>query len=621
MMKLLKLKVISLSLIFLFPLLGFSQDQVWQVDLKDKLFEVGWIEQTNDGLVIASGAKGLVALDNQTGEIKWENADLKGIDKNSFLNIAGLPLFYIDYQPVLGQVRGLILNSSTGEILYDSNESGYQIKNYDIIASKGKILFEMTKKSERFLMSFSLKTWKEEWVTPLGKMKGLLNKLPGIRPSFIDHGPFFNASNSIILGINEWVYAIDGASGDIKWNYEADKKVKALVYSESNNSLYLGIRKSKKLKVLNPDNGEDITPGKLKLRGTLIDVRPDADGNLILVETEGFNIIEPSTNTFRWKKSFKLPFLDEVIPHPKGFIAVAKSEDESVIALVDKNGDDIWDAKAKGYAYYVAPTSKGILYISTERANILDFKKGKDVWDKDVKFKAIPAVAYDSKEDKVFLFENGKAYRFNMANGAIELLGEKIELEEVKKKTPLLAEYVEGAGYLVYTAQHMSLLTTSGKVKYTKYFEPAKGIGGLNTVAQLGLNLAGVDIDVNGAMDNIKALSAVSNGTLTYSADQGGGTTEESNVASMYAGSGDNMATVFAVTEKRYSNSKDLKDFKFVVTRLGEGKHAIYMVDKASGEITKKIDLKDKTPNYLIDEIDSVVFLNEKNHLISAYKF
>jgi hypothetical protein len=446
-----------------------------------------------------------------------------------------------------------------------------------------------------------------------------LNKLLG--RSFIDQGPTFNSNNAILIAIDEQLYAIDGATGKSKWQYEADKDIKAMVYSESNNSLYLGIRKSKKLKVLNPDNGEDITPGKLKLRGTLIDVRPDADGNLILVETEGFNIIEPATNTFKWKKSFKLPLLEEVIPHPKGFIAVAKSEDESVIALVDKNGDDIWDAKAKGYAYYVSPTSKGILYISTERANILDFKKGKDVWDKDVKFKSIPAVTFDDKEDKVVLFENKKGYKFDLNSGAIDFFAEKIELEEVKKKTPLLAEYVEGAGYLLYTGQHMSLLSPSGKVKYTKYFEPASSIKGLTQLAQVGLNVAGVDLDIAGSMANIQALTALTNGSTIVGNDQTEGSVEESNIAGLYTGSGGNMNAVFEITKQRYSNSKDLKGFKFVVTKLGEGKHAIYMIEKASGKVIKQIDIMDKTPNYFIDEIDSVVFLNEKNHLISAYKF
>ena len=45
------------------------------------------------------------------------------------------------------------------------------------------------------------------------------------------------------------------------------------------------------------------------------------------------------------------------------------------------------------------------------------------------------------------------------------------------------------------------------------------------------------------------------------------------------------------------------------------------MVNKKTGKEDAQIKLVDKTPNYVIDEIDSVVFVNEKNRLISAYKF
>ncbi|MFC5048799.1 PQQ-binding-like beta-propeller repeat protein [Aquimarina hainanensis] len=230
-----------------------------------------------------------------------------------------------------------------------------------------------------------------------------MGKIPSLSKSvtsFINQGPYFSKENNLILGIKEKIYTINAETGAIVWTHEANKKIKALVYSEKNNSLYLGVKKAKTLKVLQPATGEDITPGKLKLRGTLIDVRPDKDNNLILVETEGFNIIDPQTNEFKWKKSFKIDYLDEVIPHEKGLIAIGKDEKDGTISLVDPNGKKIWTSKVKGYAYYITPTENGVLYVSTERSNILDYDKGKDVWDKDVKFKSIPAVTLMSKKKR-----------------------------------------------------------------------------------------------------------------------------------------------------------------------------------------------------------------------------
>ncbi|TSE08520.1 MULTISPECIES: PQQ-binding-like beta-propeller repeat protein [Aquimarina] len=603
---------------------GYSQDKLWEVDLKETLYEVGWIKQSNDGLIIASGAKGLLAMNNTTGETVWHNKELKAVDKNTFLTIDGLPLFYVEYIPLAGKTRGIIINSSNGDIVFDTKDDGYRIKDFTILQNNGVILFELTKDKERYLMSFSLKTWKKEWITALGESKGFIKSLISKR-SFIDHGPYFNKENNLIIGIKNQIFTINGTNGEIVWKHEADKRIKALVYSDINNSLYLGIKKSNKLTVLDPINGSDITPGKLKLRGTLIDVRPDEANNLIVVETEGFNIIDPKTNVFKWKKSFKIDFLDEVIPHPKGFIAIGKHEKDGTIALVNPEGDKIWDSKVKGYAYYVTPTEKGIMYVSTERSNILDFVKGKDVWDKDVKFKSIPAVTYDEKEEKVVLFENKKGYKFDLKSGQIELFAEDIALENVKKKTPLVAEYVKDGGYLLFTEQHISLLSPTGTLKYTQYYEPASSLKGFAQMAEIGLAVAGVDLDIGGALENIDQLSALSSGVYRRSTDQNDGTATESMVAGLYVGDGQNMATVFEITKTRYSNSKSIKDHQFIVAKIKSDtaptKHSINMINKKTGAIDKQIDLLDKTPNYLIDVIDDVIFINEKNHLISSYKF
>ncbi len=619
----------TLIVLFVFFITSiYAQEKLWEKDLKTELYEVGWIKQANSGIIVAAGAKGLLGMDHVSGKTLWHNKELKGVDKNSFFNIDGLPLFYVEYAPVIGKIRGIIVNSSNGDIVFDTKDEGYRVKNYTTVPDKGIILFELLKAKTRILMSFSLKTWQRTWQCSLGEISGgLIGKV--FSRSFIDHGPYFNASGHVIVGIKDNIYTIERENGNIIWNHTTNKKIKALVFSEINNSLYVGVRKSKKLLVLDPEKGNDITPGKLKLRGTLIDITSDIEGNLILVETEGFNIIDPKTNTFKWKKSFKIPFLDEVIPHEKGFIAIGKSDKDGSVALVDKKGGKIWSSNVKGYAYFVVPIPKGVFYISTERSNILDFEKGKDVWKKDVKFKAIPAVTFDEKEDKVILFENKKGYKFDLKTGNVNLFAEDVQLEKVKRSTPLVAEYIDGSGYLIHGDQYISLLTPSGQLKYTKYYTPASDIKGLASVAQLGLAIAGVDFDVEGAISNIELLesiSAVSSGAYRTSADQTDGKSTESVVAGLYVGSNaENMSTIFEVTKARHTNSKEIKGHKFIVAKVKSETeptyHKILMVNKKTGKEDAQIKLVDKTPNYVIDEIDSVVFVNEKNRLISAYKF
>jgi outer membrane protein assembly factor BamB len=351
-------------------------------------------------------------------------------------------------------------------------------------------------------------------MAPVGKNKeNLLQKAFG-GVSFVDHEPQFDQNGNMIIGIDDEMYVINPENGSELWHYEANKKIKALVYSPISNSIYVGIKKSNKLTILDPKTGEDITPGKLKLRGYMIDLVEDDDtDNLILVETEGFNILDPETNNLLWKKSYKMDPLTEVIPNGSDFIAIGKGEKVGQMARVDANGKKVWDTKISGYAYFNSLTKKGVMYISTARSNIIDYDTGKDVWKRDVKFRSIPAVAYDEKEDKVVIFENGNAYKFDLETGDIDLFAENVELEKVSRKTPLQAEYVMNKGYFLFTDQHVSMLSNQGELVYTDYYQPASSSNALIALGDFaGSAVLGVDLDIAGSIENINMLTDLSNG-------------------------------------------------------------------------------------------------------------
>ena len=42
----------------------------------------------------------------------------------------------------------------------------------------------------------------------------------------------------------------------------------------------------------------------------------------------------------------------------------------------------IWNEEVKGAFTLAEPTSKGVMYVTSEKANILTYEKGKDVWNK-----------------------------------------------------------------------------------------------------------------------------------------------------------------------------------------------------------------------------------------------
>ncbi len=610
-----KPSLVVLTLLFtLFYHEIIAQESLWSVNLSEPILEVGWIEQANDGTIIAAGAKGIMGIESSTGKTLWHNPEFKGISQESFCNIDGLPFFFVEYAPAVAKTRGLILQANNGQVLFDTEEENYRIKHYTIVPEKAMILFELTKEKMRILLAFDLKSQQKLWITPLGdKYKSVEKQTQNQARSFLDHGPIFTQSGHMLVCVNEFIYSLNPLDGKIAWSHESEKEITELVYAPLNNQLYYGMWNSTKLFILDPQSGQDITPGKLKLKGSLVDITQGTDNNIILTESAGFNLVNPATNEFLWKKSYAVESLAEVIPFENGFIAVGKSTEKGTIAYVSSAGEKIWETQIKGYPYYTGLTSQGVLYISTERSNIISFESGKEIWKKDVKFESIPAVTFDETEKKVVLFENGRLLKFDMASGEMNIQTENIKLTGIDKKTPLKAEYID-AGYLMYTEQNLSLIDQQGNLLYSKEY-PQTSSTNFFKLAEYGMRLAGVDLDIEGAIENITTLNRIAQGGYLSSNNAKVGTSQTEVVSGAYAGN----SPLFEVTKTRFSNSQQTKKYFYVLTKDKEGQ-AIYMVNKNSGNTEKRIGLLDKTPQYVVDNIDNRVFINEKNKTVTCYK-
>lgn len=170
--------------------------------------------------------------------------------------------------------------------------------------------------------------------------------------------------------------------------------------------------------------------------------------------------------------------------------------------------------------------------------------------------------------------------------------------------------------------------TNDGKLIYSDYYKPASSNNALFELGSLaGKAFFGVDLDIEGAIENIQMLTDLSNGVYQNTRDQNGVNSQTSIAAGLYIGKdvNGNMQKVFEVTSTRYFNSQQTPDHHFLVTKVksetAPAKHSIFMVNKATGEIEKEIDLMDKTPNYLVDIVDDRVFVNQNNELLTSYQF
>jgi len=600
-----------------------AQELLWEKDLKEKLYKVSWIEQSNDGIIIAAGDKGLIGLDNTTGETLWEHKNLTAISRSTFQKIEGLHLFTIETNPTMEKLlnvstRSLIINSSTGEIVFDSKEENLKFGDYHLLPQINSILFEAQQAPYNKLVLFNYETTQVSWLASLGEadkgVKGAFRNVYGLF-SFLKDAPIIMDKARLLITERKKVHVLNYNSGEIIWSTSFKKPIKAATYSPIDQKVYVGIKE--KLQVFDAASGEDVTSGKMKLGGSLVSIFSNNENNIIIVDSKGFNILNPASGKFLWKKPFGISGLYDVIDMKDYYLAIGSEEKSSAVAKVSRDGKKIWREKLDGYAYHVQPIDKGIFYLSTEKSNILTYEEGDKIWKKDIKFKAIPSVAVDTKNDEVVFFEGKELYRFNLNSGGIETLAEGIKLEKAKKAIFNLE--ARPNGYFLYSDQHTAFFDKNGKMSYSTYYKPVSSIG-LESALQLTANVAGVDLDIAGTLETIKDLDALAHGSYSSAGDQNETSSKKSAVGGLYATTTTGQEIpLFEVTKTRFSNSRKAKDHNYILTNLNESSN-IVMVNKETGAIDKKIKLTDKTPNYVTDEIDQRVFLNEKNRIVRCYK-
>ena len=588
----------------------FAQETIWEADLQDELNNVNWIEQSNDGLIIAAGDLGMIGMDPHTGDIQWKNETLKAVDRSTYQNVELLPFVIANY--VSGaKEHSVILNSTDGTILFDTGDHDAIIGTHHFLTPITSILFELRQDGRNSLLLFNYETAQVEWTLDFGDAPGFIKTgFSGV--SFLRFPPSIMNDSQLLLSEKDKVSVIDYKEGKLLWSNEFDKKIQAAVYSSVDDKVYAG--EKKKLKVLQASDGKDVTSGKLKLDGELVTVFPNSNDNLIIVGAKGFSIYDPKSGDFIWKKPYSVDGMYEVLEIDGSYFAFGREEGQSTAAKVDKNGKKIWKEKISGFAYYMVPIDLGIFFLSTDKSNIISYDDGERLWKKDVKFKTIPSVDYDKKAGEVALYSNKEVYKFNLKDGNVEQLTKDLKFE--KTKDVIFQMEIRESGYFVYAPQHLSLVDRKGNIKYIDYHDPVTSTNWLRLASDIGSDLSGYDLDIEGNLATLEAMDdLVSRGVYRTGSDQGGTQSEESTIASAQAGD-----TGYSLAQERYQNSQQSRDAYYVLMKTEDGSNQISMFGKDTGKIEKHIEIKDKSPSYIVDEVNQLVILNENTRNLTCYK-
>tara|TARA_R110000850_G_scaffold182360_1_gene307796 strand:+ start:54678 stop:56540 length:1863 start_codon:yes stop_codon:yes gene_type:complete len=561
---------------------------------------------TNDGLAgIKPGVTAPIFNFTDYGRVKPEelffvpNAPYVMVDQSGFGGMSS---------------KKAVIDYMSGKVLFSTEKNGWKtVNSCDVMMPENKLVVSGQRTSkEKYANAvavYDLNTGNQESYFTL---KG--NRIVSGRPLLLKNNILLPTTKEIInIDMNSGNTTWEASLGGVKW-MQADTAGKEVYTFEGTNN---GDTKISKIST----TGSILWPKEQRIKGGV---------SRFEILPQGLAIVSDVDNSDK-----------------RGLAKLASARSESRIAFLSAaNGEDLWDKapKTKGYVqhFYImddgilfgiyegginkisfdgntlfkkplktgeniqvmAETPQGLIYITDSDANIVNLQTGDQVWEKPLKYKRADAVSsdFDVKNNRYLISADGELHTIDATTGESSVLANsKFE----GKEAPTGVE-VREKGIVLTSDQNITMLDWEGNQVFHSYYRaPGK--------SAFGAIIAGVS-----------AVAAATTAMASYDAANqnrnrlGNYTSRGQN----YADFGDSMAAVSgaSVAEmlKRFTATSATKDDRFILTKLDDGV-GLVKVNKDAGLVTKEIVLKDKKPEYIVDEIGGVLYYQANNSTIYVY--
>jgi hypothetical protein len=347
-------------------------------------------------------------------------------------------------------------------------------------------------------------------------------------------------------------------------NFQITDKGVAVVSDKEGGSSAISLKKAEsEIAFLSADTGEDLWDKAPKTKGYVQHFYEVEDGFLFGIFEGGINKI-----SFDGEGLFKKPL---------------------------KTGENILT---------MAMSTQGLIYITTEDANIINLKTGETVWKKPLKFKRADNVVstYDDKNGRYLIATDRVMFTIDENTGDYK---ELVEYKFDEKESPTNME-MRGSNIYLSSSQNMYLFDENGKEIYQQYIKSP----GISTFGKIALGVVAV---ATTAMAMQQAAVAGANKNTIGNYNKVGAEAQRS--ADMFASIGTASFNAMAV---RFRASVATKDSHVLLTKTDNGV-GLLKLSKDQGEVEKELTTGDKKPEYIIDDVDNVLYYLSDSKTISIF--
>ncbi|UYW01505.1 PQQ-binding-like beta-propeller repeat protein [Flavobacterium agricola] len=582
-----------------------SKQKIWELDTKN----------VNSTTTLDKMASAYAAVQN--------NDFLGALDSNSEIEfIQNSP-----YAQITFDKNSIIINSLTGQVVFNSATEGYVIYTTSFIPSKNEFLILGQKDKNIDFINYDLDNNKIKWVSNVGTADGFGKELGNLLKSFVKNSISLSENkveinNGIIYaGIKNLLFAINDETGKILWktdypinNFYVNRKGDRVITVLNTGGI---LSSKKKLNILDATNGNKLWKDDITTK--YISYLEDHGDKILIAHHGGFNFYDYEKGNKVWKKDAKGKQIKQVIPLGQDYLYIADTE----MNLIDKNGANKWKKfieiadNSEDEVYYLDNVGNNrVFYLTDTYGNMVDYNTGKKIWRKNIEFDKKRPLAYDVKDDKFLVYNNKRIYTFNTNNEDSPKPKGKIDVKN--DKTIETLESFDW-GVCIVGQNDVIGLDNEGNTLYHKtYKEPGEaGRRLLKTGGIIGNAYFGSKSSMNRSLSEAKFVFRDEKGNIVQEVDMfSDDAKKRMTKAANEAGNTADIISknVIANVDKRYNGLKQTNNYAFILAR-GESGPELVKVRKNDGTEVAKIDLDSNKPMYEIDNFTDNIYYASGNDL------
>jgi hypothetical protein len=528
---------------------------------------------------------------------------------------------------IVGQVgfanlsaKKAVIDYISGKTLFSTEKNGWKtVMSCDVMMPQNKLVVSGQRTSkEQFAMQvavYDLNTGAEDYRFNIDEPGRV-----GIAKDYSVTGVPLLLKDYLIIPTAQGLIAKKAQTGETLWDNKM-KNINWMVVDESGKEIYAfeSVNQGKNTRIHKVGvDGAELWKDDRKVKGVISNFQILPSGLAVVSDTDDGG----SDSVFAAKNESNIAFLSatngedlwDKAPKTKGYVQHFYIMDDGILFGIYQGGINKISFDGKTLfkkplktgenILTMAETPQGLIYITGEDANIVNLKTGDQVWNKPLKYKRADAVSstYDKNKSRYLISADENLYAVDANSGEVTTLAES-KFDE--KENPSHVE-VRGNKILLTSDQNMMMYDLEGKQQWHEYYRsPGK--------SAFGAILAGVAA-VAAAAAAAGAYNSANQNRNSLGNYTDRGQREADLGAGMAAASGASVAEML----KRFKATAATQNAQFILTKLDDGV-GLVKLNKDTGAKEKEIILKDKKPEYQVDEIAGILYYKANDKTIYSY--